>query len=522
MSILRSVARSGALAALGLALAVGCGAAPSSENTSQASSGSASVAELHLRSDAALQRLLLSYWDGTQSYLVDSPGGHAAPGYWIFAQAFDALLDGVERTGGEHYRGLVETFYEAQNARGWSRTFYDDEDWMTLALLRAHDLTGDAKYLATARSLYADIMGGWDTSCCGSTPGGIWWDKAHTQKATASNAGPVIAGVRLFERTGDQSYLDFAKKVYAHWTHTMIDPATHQVIDHIARDGALVRYKFTYNEGLVLGASAELYRVTQDATYKDVADQVAKFMLAHEVRSTSVGDVLFDGTNQGCSGDCAQFKGIGFRYLALLQKVAPAPSYLALLASGTEGIWELARDKAAPRFATDWAGPAVDAPALQADSSAAMALSVFALLSGPYVSDGSRAAGILEAEEATLHGVGLEAAHAGFEGWGYVAGWSKDGQWVDFHYDAAASGAYTLDLRYAAGAGPASREVYVNGKEVVRNQAFASTGSWDTYESVKTTVHLQHGSNTISVIYSSSLGSHAFLNLDRVQVQAAP
>jgi hypothetical protein len=487
-----------------------------------AGADAATVAILEGESASALQSMLLSYWSGPQAYMVDTPGGTTLAGYWIFAQTFDALLDGVERTGGEHYTGLVETFYESQKAIGFTRSFYDDENWMTLALMRAYDLTGDATYLTEATTLYADIMAGWDTTCCGATPGGIWWDKPHTQKATASNAGPVIAGVRLSERTNDASYLAFAKQVYAFWTANMIDPSTHEVIDHIDANGTLVRYKFTYNEGLVLGASAELYRVTQDPTYTTLASGVEGFMLASETKSTPAGTVLSDGTNAGCTGDCAQFKGIGYRYLASLYAQTHDPSALALLDSSGGAIWQLARDPASTRFATDWAGPSMASPTLEADSSATMALTLFTELTGAYVSDGSLAAGILQAEEGTLHSVGLEALHAGFDGWGYVAGWNADGQWVDFHYVAAAAGNYTLTFRYAAGAGDASRLVYVNGQNAVPNQAFASTGAWTTYASVVATVPLVAGSNTISLIYNSSLGSTSYVNLDQLQVQAAP
>jgi predicted alpha-1,6-mannanase (GH76 family) len=472
--------------------------------------------------EAALQSLLLSYWSGPQSYMVDTPGGATPAGYWIFAQTFDTLLDGVERTKGEHYKGLVETLYESQNAVGWSRNYYDDENWMTLALMRAYDLTGDASYLTEATSLYADIMNGWDTTCCGAAPGGIWWDKAHTQKATAANAGPVIAGVRLSERTNDASYLAFAKKVYAFWTANMVDPTTHQVIDHIDSNGTLVRYKFTYNEGLVIGAGAELFRVTSDPQYTTLATLVEGYLAANETKASSPGPVLYDGTNSGCTGDCAQFKGIAFRYLASLYAQAQVPGVLSLLSSSAGGIWQLARDPASTRFATDWTGPSLSAPTLEADSSATMAMLLFAELSGPYVSDGQLAAGILQAEEGTLHSVGLEAAHAGFEGWGYIAGWNADWQWVDLHYDAATAGNYTLTFRYAAGAGSASRLVYVNGQNAVANQPFASTGAWTSYTTLQVTVPLGAGANTISLIYNSSLGSTGYVNLDQLQVQPAP
>ena len=56
-------------------------------------------------------------------------------------------------------------------------------------------------------------MGAWDTTCCGPVKGGVWWDTQHTQKATASNFGPVITAVQLFQRTNNNTYLAFAKQV---------------------------------------------------------------------------------------------------------------------------------------------------------------------------------------------------------------------------------------------------------------------------------------------------------------------
>ena len=45
--------------------------------------------------------------------------------------------------------------------------------------------------------------------------GGNWWDKQHTQKATASNAGPVILSLMLHSHfPTDRSYSAFAEKVY--------------------------------------------------------------------------------------------------------------------------------------------------------------------------------------------------------------------------------------------------------------------------------------------------------------------
>jgi predicted alpha-1,6-mannanase (GH76 family) len=467
------------------------------------------VAIWHDRADAALEALLERTWLPQQAYLAaDIPHSSTLTGYWTFAQALDVVLDGAERTKGVHFAGWIEALYLAQNARGWTRDFYDDENWMALALIRAYDLEGDSKYLGRAKSLYADIEAAWDPA------GGIWWDRPHTQKATASNAGPVITGVRLAARTGDTRYLDFAKRAYDYWLAHMVDPTTHAVIDHITSSGQLVRYRFTYNEGLVIGAAVELYGATQDPRYLADANAVAGYMLSAETRMTTDGKVLFDGDNTHCNGDCQQFKGIGYRYLTALAAADPSrPEYRDVLAASAQAAWNLART-GGNVFAPDWAGPAVTTTSIDAQSSAAMALSLYASSLGPYTGTSTR----YEAEDGTVHAIGLEASHAGFGGWSYLAGWNGDGQWVDFHVTVATAGTYHLALRYAAAAGNASRLVYINGANAVANLALPSTGSWDAWQTVTTDVTLPAGASTISIIYNSSLGSTNYANLDWITV----
>jgi predicted alpha-1,6-mannanase (GH76 family) len=450
------------------------------------------------RADDALEAMLLHYWTGTTL---------EGTAYWTFAQAWDAVLDGVERTG--RYRGWIETMYVSQNARGWSSDFYDDENWMALALIRAYELTGTAKYLDRAELLFADIDAAWDTTCCGSKPGGFWWDRDHTQKATASNAGPVITGVRLWKLTQDANYLDVAKRAYAFWRANMMDPTTYQVFDHIKPDGTITKYRFTYNEGLVIGAALALHAATGDMKYLDDARQVATWMIANETKD----DVLFDGTNAQCGGDCQQFKGIGFRYLRALQVTEPRPEVAQVLDASARAIWDQARTQN-NLFAPDWNGPTVASPSIEADSSAVMALELHAIATaGAPVAPGAR----YEAEDGVLHSIDLEASHGPFDGWAYLAGWNGDGKWVDFHVHT--DGASAIKLRYAAGAGDASRLIYVDGSDAIANQLLPSTGSWDTWVTMTIPVSLAAGDHTISIIYNKGKGSSQYVNLDWIELQ---
>lgn len=124
-----------------------------------------------------------------------------------------------------------------------------------------------------------------------------------------------------------------------------------------------------------------------------------------------------------------------------------------------------------------------------------------------------------EAEAATLHALSTESTQNGFTGKGYVAGWNTNTQWVDFNVIANVAGNYNLTFRYAGGAGTSGRYLYVNGAGVVNNVSFNGTGSWASYNTVTVpNVHLNSGSNTISLIFDSTKGSTNYLNLDNLKL----
>lgn len=478
-----------------------------------------SAATYHARADQALQSFLLKFWNGGQQYLRNRyPSDGSLTGYWTYANGWDALLDGVERTGGAQYAGLIESFYLGQNSRGWTNDYYDDECWMTLALVRAYDLTTNSVYLNQAQALFADVQGGWDTTCCGPNPGGVWWNKPHTQKATAANAGAALAGTRLYQRTTNVAYLNFAQQVYWYWWSNMVNQSTYQVCDHIDPDGTKVWWKFTYNEGLMMGASVALYEATGASVYLTNAHNIANFMINNEVTPTAYGNVLYDGDNTGCGGDCHQFKGPGHRYLMqLYRKDLSKIVYFNVLKGSADAIWNLAREQTNTIFSVNWAGPTqtnVDQGQMNA---AVAALNLWAKQAGAFPGTGNPT-NRYEAENATLNRIGLEANDAGFTGWGYIAGWNANNQWIRFDVNFPTAGGRTLTFRYAAGAGNASRLIAINGANTFPNQVFANTGGWGNYTNLSVSHFFPAGKSTVSVVYNSALGNANFLNLDNLTV----
>jgi len=391
MLTIRRVARTTVLSLASLLAACSSPVGEPSASLSSATTGAPSV-----DADAATSALLDRFWTG--SYFADAdpptsgPCGTAAC-YWIFAETFDAVLDAVQRTSARSFSHWPDRLYAAQEARGWiepqSSKYFDDESWMGLALVRAYDVTRDSKYLCRAVELYRDIKSeGFDTA--GGTFSGIWWSSAHTTKVTASNFGPAILAARLAERPAVSScssakagYVDpttagnDARRIYDHWLSTMtriVPDGTLEVADHRSKacGGGVCWEDFTYNQGVGIGAALELQHVTGDGRYVIVAQQMADYMIEH--LATAAGVLRDPGA---CTGDCAMFKGIGYRFLMKLYELDPTQTrYGDVLRASAVAIWGSARDVRTDTFATGWDGPAGSRTSLAADASAVMALNL--------------------------------------------------------------------------------------------------------------------------------------------------
>ncbi|KAL0491040.1 hypothetical protein AKO1_002677 [Acrasis kona] len=315
------------------------------------------------RADTAFSSYIKKFWrDGK---MFDKyPNTNVTAQYWTSAQGFDTILDAAElarlrKKDMKYFYDLIEGFYNFRDKKGWVVNFMDDMMWMGLALQRAYQLTKNKKYLDRSISLYKIIHDQWDeTCCCFGKPkcknGGIYWDKNKTQKATASNAGPVIMSARLYSITKDTTYRDFAIKVFNYWWDNMVDQKTFQVCDNIStKNGEKRCWKFTYNEGLMIGAGYELERVTGNKSFLDKAYLVAGFLSKNEVTSNNV---LTDGS---ASGDGEEFKAVAFRYLSLLYNKDRSRSDLGrILDASAESIWSKARNEKDNTFSSNWVGPA--------------------------------------------------------------------------------------------------------------------------------------------------------------------
>lgn len=153
----------------------------------------------------------------------------------------------------------------------WHNDYYDDMGWWAQGWIAAYDLTGDAKYLDTAKDLFEDMTGGHHTPC----GGGIFWSKAGTSISAISNELFMSVAAHLANRVGDGE-----KENYKNWAHQEWDFIWNSGVissDNLLNDGIDMstckndgKPIFTYNQGPVLAGLSELAKAFADGGLIDV------------------------------------------------------------------------------------------------------------------------------------------------------------------------------------------------------------------------------------------------------------
>jgi hypothetical protein len=109
----------------------------------------------------------------------------------------------------------------------------------------------------------------------------------------------------------------------------------------------------------------------------------------------------------------------------------------------------------------------------------------------------------------------IEADHAGFSGTGYANTDNAEGTGIVWRVEAADTGTFTLEFRFANG-GDSNRPAQVSpgGGSV----DFDSTGAWTSWSTLSTTVDLEAGINEIVL---TATGGSGLPNIDRLRVSGA-
>ena len=265
--------------------------------------------------DLAESDFLYKYGNG--KYLIHSWHADASKidrgyNYWWMAHAIDAYIDAYARTGKSKFQTTANsikvgmyTAYDAGRQDLWN-SYYDDMEWMNLACIRAYEnFPRSNVWLSEAKQLFDWIWQGWNYD--DGSEGGIRWNSGSgTGKNSCSNAPAMIGAAKLYQLTGEEEYLDKAVMIFD-WmlTHSRFD-------DGFIKDapGNNDRgWTFTYNQGTWIGGLLELYRITQEQKYYDIAVDLLDKCLFN--RWYSPEGIL----REAGWADGGMFKGILIRYI---------------------------------------------------------------------------------------------------------------------------------------------------------------------------------------------------------------
>ena len=277
--------------------------------------------------DRAQKALLEQFWDaGDVIFRHRLPHDRTERfSYWWQAHAIDALLDGYLRTKDPAYMELIQKELKgtiASNGGTILNNWYDDMEWMALALLRLWDETKEDSYKKRVDILWRDIQSAWNSHM----GGGMAWRKDQIDyKNTPANAPAAILAFRLYQRFRNEEDFAWGKKIFEWNRDNLIDPETFYVWDGMNRlgDGKIdYEWAFTYNQGVMIGAAVEYYRITGDKQHLDLAVNIAQES-KRRFGDPNGGVFPYEGKD-----DCGLFRGIFFRYLAELLMEAPEETEL--------------------------------------------------------------------------------------------------------------------------------------------------------------------------------------------------
>jgi uncharacterized protein YyaL (SSP411 family) len=169
--------------------------------------------------------------------------------------------------------------YEAYPVRfGGDHRFYDDNQWIGIALADAYVRTKNKIYLNKAQELYRFMITG-HSSAAG---GGLYWkENDFTTKNTCSNGPGIVLALKLYKATNEQAYLDTALSLYQ-WTNKTLQSPEGVFYDAIKLpSGEIDKRTYTYNTGTMLESNVLLYEISKDKKYLAAAQQMAKASAEH-------------------------------------------------------------------------------------------------------------------------------------------------------------------------------------------------------------------------------------------------
>ncbi|HEV3093896.1 MAG TPA: glycoside hydrolase family 76 protein [Solirubrobacteraceae bacterium] len=161
-------------------------------------------------------------------------------------------------------------------------SYYDDNEWVGIELMRIYELHHEAVALERAEQIMAFVIAGWQTNPKLACTGGIPFSNSpsNTDRNTVTDGPAAELALQLYRATGNAAYLQFAEQAYE-WVRGCLMQPSQLYADHVRQHGVIDPTLWSYNQGSMIGAGVLLYQVTHDGAFLYQARQTAKAALAY-------------------------------------------------------------------------------------------------------------------------------------------------------------------------------------------------------------------------------------------------
>lgn len=207
--------------------------------------------------------------------------------------------------------------------------------------------TGGFTWVQLTENLWNTQAARWDTSACG---GGLKWqifsfNNGYTYKNSVSNGAFFQLSARLARYTGNQTYADWAEKVYDWTTKIGLIDSDFNTFDGADDTKGCTdpnEITWTYNNAIFLYGSAVMYNHTTDSIWQSRTESFLKasanFFTSDNVMYEQACETV--GT---CNNDQYSFKAYLSRFMWATTQMAPftkntITTYLTKSASAAAGV----------------------------------------------------------------------------------------------------------------------------------------------------------------------------------------
>ncbi|OCK84769.1 glycoside hydrolase family 76 protein [Lepidopterella palustris CBS 459.81] len=289
---------------------------------------------------------MMKYYQGNLTGQI--PGLLPGPYYWWEAGAmFGQMVDYWYYTQDDTYNNVVcdALLFQVGPDRDYmppNQTKDEGNDdqvfWAFAALSAAENnfpnpLPPQPQWLALAQAVFNRQVSRWDKDFCG---GGLRWqiysfNNGYDYKNSISNGGFFLLAARLARYTGNQTYADWAEKMYDWCAQSPLLSADYHVYDGSSVSNNCSdadHHIWSYNYGVFIAGAAYMYNYTNGSTiWHDRVLGFTKTALANFFPiSLGGGNIMIEigceveGT---CNVDQPSFKAYLARWFAITTQLAP-------------------------------------------------------------------------------------------------------------------------------------------------------------------------------------------------------